>query len=64
MFALLGMVFVVFHSSPDPALTPRIVRYTGIVLGLFALVGGLWVKLVMKKGLFEPGAPVIAGRSP
>jgi hypothetical protein len=35
-------------------MTGQIVRYTGIVLVLFAVVGAIWVKVVMKKGLFEP----------
>jgi amino acid transporter len=57
LFALAGMAYVALHSSPDPAMTPRIERYTGIMLGVFALFGALWVKLVMKKGLFEPTMP-------
>lgn len=52
--AIAGMALVVANGSPAPELTPQIVRWTGIVLGLFAVVGGLWVKLVMKRGLFEP----------
>jgi amino acid transporter len=55
--ALIGMVYVVANASPEPALTARIAGYTGIVLGLFAVVGGAWVKLVMRKGLFEPVMP-------
>jgi amino acid transporter len=57
LLAVAGMLFVVSQSSPDPALTSQIVRYTGIVLGLFAVVGAIWVKLVMKRGLFEPVVP-------
>lgn len=57
LLALAGMSYVLFNSSPDPALTPRIIAYVGIVLGVFAVVGGLWVKFVMKKGLFEPTVP-------
>jgi protein-S-isoprenylcysteine O-methyltransferase Ste14 len=53
------MGYVVANSAPTPELVPQIARYTGIVLAVFALVGALWVKYVMKKGLFEPGAPVI-----
>lgn len=52
--AVAGMLFVVSESSPAPELTASIVRYTGIVLGVFAAVGALWVKVVMKRGLFEP----------
>ncbi len=52
--AIAGMAVVIANGSPAPELTPQIVRYTGIVLGLFAVVGALWVKLVMRRGLFEP----------
>jgi amino acid transporter len=54
VLAIAGMIFVVSYSSPAPEMTGQIVRYTGIVLVLFAVVGAIWVKVVMKKGLFEP----------
>jgi amino acid transporter len=54
LLAVAGMLFVVSQSSPASELTGQIVRYTGIVLGLFAVVGAIWVKGVMKRGLFEP----------
>ena len=57
--AIAGMVWVVITCSPSPELTPQIARYTGIVLAVFAVVGGAWVRLVMKRGLFEPSAPVV-----
>jgi amino acid transporter len=57
VLAILGMAYVVANSSPAPEMTAQIVAYTGIVLALFAVVGAAWVKLVMKKGLFEPGRP-------
>jgi amino acid transporter len=59
LLAIAGMAYVIVNSAPTPDLAPQIARYTGIVLAAFAVVGALWVKLVMKKGLFEPGAPVI-----
>lgn len=55
--AIAGMLVVVAYSSPAPEMTGQIWRYTGVVLALFAVVGALWVKLVMKRGLFEPVAP-------
>jgi amino acid transporter len=58
LLAIAGMGYVVAHSSPTPELVPQIARYTGIVLAVFAIVGAVWVKVVMKKGLFEPGMPV------
>jgi amino acid transporter len=54
--ALIGMGYVIFNSAPTPEMAPLIVRYVVIVLALWAIVGSLWVKLVMKKGLFEPRA--------
>lgn len=54
LLAVAGMLFVVSQSSPAPELTAQIIRYTGIVLGLFAVAGAIWVKRVMKRGLFEP----------
>ncbi len=59
LLALVGMGFIVSQCSPTPAMTGQIVRYTGIVLSLFAAVGALWVKLVMKKRLFEPTTPAL-----
>lgn len=57
LLALAGMAWVVLHSSPDPSMTPQILRYTAIVLGAVAVVGALWVRLVMKKALFQPVPP-------
>jgi amino acid transporter len=58
LLAIAGMVYVVINSSPTPEMRPQIVRYTATVLAIFAVISGLWVKLVMKRGLFEPTAPV------
>jgi amino acid transporter len=54
VLAIFGMVFVVANSAPTPQLAPQIASYTSIVLAIFAVVGGLWVRFVMKKGLFQP----------
>jgi amino acid transporter len=64
LLAIAGMVYVVINSSPTPQMQPQIVKYTGIVLGIFAVLSFLWVKLVMKRGLFEPTAPVVQPSSP
>ena len=57
VLAILGMGYVVYNCAPTPEMVPQILRYTGGVLAVFAIVGALWVKLVMKKGLFEPATP-------
>ncbi|WP_341890005.1 APC family permease [Variovorax sp. YR752] len=57
LLAIAGMVFVIANSSPAPEMTRAIATYTGVVLLVFAVVGAVWVKAVMKKGLFEPVKP-------
>jgi len=57
--AIAGMAYVVINSAPTPEMAPQIAQYTGIVLVVFALISTAWVKLVMKKGLFEPGLPTM-----
>ena len=57
VLAIAAMIYVIVNSAPTPEMVPQIARYTGIVLALFAIVGALWVKFVMKKGLFEPVPP-------
>jgi amino acid transporter len=59
--AICGMVYVCLNASPTPELRPQIAEYTGVVLVLFSAVGAVWVKYVMKKGLFEPVRPVEDG---
>lgn len=57
VLAICGMVFVIANSSPAPEMTRAIATYTGVVLLVFAVVGAVWVKAVMNKGLFEPVKP-------
>ena len=54
LLALVGMVYVFTHSAPTPQMAPQILRYVAVVLVAFAIVGAAWVKLAMKKPLFEP----------
>jgi amino acid transporter len=58
LIALVGMAYVCVNASPTPEMKPQIAQYTGVVLILFSAVGALWVKLIMKKGLFEPVTPI------
>jgi amino acid transporter len=53
ILAILGMAYVITQSSPSPEMMNQIVEYTGGVLGIFSIIGAIWVKLVMKRGLFE-----------
>lgn len=56
LLALAGMIYVAVNCSPAPEMTGQIATYTGVVLALFSVVGGCWVRFVMRKGLFEPSA--------
>lgn len=56
--AIGGMAYVCLHAAPTPEMGPQIAQYTSVVLVLFSTVGALWVKFVMKKGLFQPVIPV------
>jgi len=56
--AIAGMAYVCVNAAPTPEMKPQIAQYTGVVLALISIVGALWVKLVMKRGLFEPVTPV------
>jgi amino acid transporter len=53
ILAIVGMLYVAANCAPTPAMAPRIATYTGGVLAVFAIIGGIWVKVVMRRGLFE-----------
>lgn len=57
--AMAGIVYVIYHSSPDPSMTQSIVLYSGSVLAVFGAIAALWVRCFMKQPLF--GAAVPAG---
>jgi amino acid transporter len=59
--AIAGIVYVIANSSPDPAMTPSIVLYSGSVIGLFGLVAAVWVKCFMKQRLFAAVPVTVAG---
>lgn len=62
--AIGGLAYVVLNSAPAPELAAPIAQALGSVLGLVALIGALWVKFVMKKGLFAANPGLLdAGRS-
>ena len=57
VLAILGMVYVCLNASPTPEMRAQIAQYTGVVLVLFSVVGALWVKFKMRRGLFDPVTP-------
>ena len=60
LLAIIGLGYVVVNSAPVPELEAPVFTALAIVLGGVALVGAVWVKFFMKKGLFVPN-PAIVG---
>ncbi|MCC6076282.1 APC family permease [Pseudomonas sp. GCM10022188] len=54
---LLGMGYVALNNSPSPEMTQTVYTLTGAVLLVIGVIAALWVKLVMKRGLFQPETP-------
>jgi amino acid transporter len=56
--AIAGMAWVIAHAAPAPELERPIFTALAAVLGAVAVIGALWVALVMRKPLFAPqGVP-------
>ncbi len=51
---IVGMIYAVIYASPAPELSGQIFGAAGVVLGVVTVIGVFWVKMVMKKNLFEP----------
>ena len=54
LLGILGMGYVALNNSPSPEMTQTVYMLTGVVLLIICVIGALWVKLVMKRKLFEP----------
>lgn len=54
MIGIIGMVLTIFYAVPTPDLRIKIFTWVGIVIGLTTIISILWIKLVMKKQLFQP----------
>ena len=48
------MLYVALNNSPSPEMTQMVYSITGGILLLISIIGALWVKFYMKRGLFEP----------
>ncbi|MNG09614.1 hypothetical protein D3C84_930370 [compost metagenome] len=51
---ILGMGYIALNNSPSPEMTQTVYLFTGAVLLVVGAIALLWVKLVMKRKLFEP----------
>lgn len=52
LLAIAGMAWVIANAAPAPELERPIFTALATVLGLVAVIGALWVKLVMRRPLF------------
>lgn len=53
ILGIASMIYLFINNSPTPEMTQTVYTMTGSLLLLVAVLSALWVKLVMKKGLFE-----------
>ncbi len=51
---ILGMAYAAMNNSPSPEMTQQVYTIAGVVLLMVCVIGAIWVKFVMKRGLFEP----------
>nr|WP_313974275.1 APC family permease [uncultured Psychrobacter sp.] len=56
ILGIVAMVYVIINSSPAPEMTVHIFQIFGGMLLFISVIAALWVKLYMKKGLFEADA--------
>lgn len=54
VLGVIGMLYVAANNSPAPELTQLVYTIAGSILLVLSIIGALWVKLYMKRGLFEP----------
>lgn len=54
VLGILGMGYAILNASPAAELTRQVYTMAGSVILIGAIFAAIWVKFVMKKGLFEP----------
>ena len=57
LLGIAGMAYVALNNSPSPEMTQTVYMLTGVVLLIISVIAALWVKLVMKRDLFQPEMP-------
>lgn len=53
VLGILGMGYVALHNSPSPELSALVFKILGGILLVVSIIAALWVKLYMKRNLFE-----------
>ena len=54
ILGIAGMLYVAANNSPAPEMTQLVYSIAGSILLVLSIIAALWVKLYMKRGLFEP----------
>ena len=54
IIGIIAMIYVALNNSPSPEMTNTVFSITGSMLLVVGIIAALWVKLYMKRGLFEP----------
>ena len=54
IIGIIGMGYMVINNSPSPEMTLQVYMNASIFVLLIGTYAAIWVKLKMKKGLFEP----------
>lgn len=54
VLGIVGMLYGIWNASPTPEMVGEVFTVAGSVLAVVAIIGALWVKLVMHKPLFTP----------
>ncbi|GAA0315188.1 APC family permease [Psychrobacter aestuarii] len=53
ILGIIAMIYVIINSSPTPEMASQIFTFFGGILVVIGTIAAIWVKLYMKKGLFE-----------
>ena len=53
LVGIAGMAYAALHNSPSPEMTQQVYTLTGGMLLVICVIGAIWVKFVMKRGLFD-----------
>jgi amino acid transporter len=54
VLGIVTMIYIALNNSPSPEMTNTVFVISGTMILMLSIVGGLWVKFYMKRGLFEP----------
>ncbi|WP_428241925.1 APC family permease [Gynuella sp.] len=54
IIGILAMLYIAVNNSPSPEMTKMVYSISGGIILILSIIGAVWVKFVMKRGLFEP----------